>query len=194
MHKLTKLNKIIASLLNDALSTKKEYYDALSDLYNGGDFIKKFINDVQSILDNMYDYDYNGSNTIKAIIECLGRYGEVSYGGGTKVSKNRNNNACVAVIYAIKLLGRIMRSVLMRITLLTCNSACGLCYVNSRSCSRFSAPFIQARTLDRRVLKILASEYINAISKPVGDFYSSDVGSIVDKGGKDKALNIRCEP
>ena len=67
-----------------------------------------------------------------------------------------------------------------------------MCYVNAKSCSRFGAPFIQARTLDRRVLKVIASEVVKELGEEVGDYYdlNKSVDVVVELG--DKAYSLRC--
>jgi len=86
------------------------------------------------------------------------------------------------------LLRKVITSVLTHLALLSCNGACGMCYVNSRSCGRFGAPFIQARTLDRRLLKILASMIIEKVGKaPDGELAYSN-GAIVEFRGKTYSL------
>ncbi|MGC9106894.1 MAG: hypothetical protein ACP5IE_01705, partial [Infirmifilum sp.] len=101
-------------------------------------------------------------------------------GGMVKIDKSYEKSY-VQLLY---LLGRVVRGILMRFVLLKCNGSCGLCYINTRSCGRYGAPFIQGLTLDRRLLKILATSWIKEIGV---DFDRVDVEEIarVFLGGKE---------
>ncbi|MGC8542359.1 MAG: hypothetical protein ACP5NQ_00350 [Vulcanisaeta sp.] len=191
---------IISDLLEKILERGLKVYSDLekelrSNLYGTNDYVKRFMKDINFILrkrirsiDN-FEKSLNTNNTIienynikalRKIIEC--------------VSKRRSDdNTCKAIIYALKLLGRALRAVLIRISLLSCNGACGMCYVNTKSCGRFGAPFIQAETLDRRVLKIVASEIIKRMDIIVKDYYdvNKNVDTIAELGGETRA--IRCK-
>jgi hypothetical protein len=149
------LRSLVEELLERSLNIagKSSYLQQLYD--NRNNYIELFLNDVKSVLEN----------------------GCASQGATPRICasiRNRKNFDDDDVVYSVKALGRIMRGVLLRLALLTCNSACGHCYVNTRSCSRFSAPFIQARTLDRRVAKIVASEFVKLKFNGIQDIYSSD--------------------
>jgi hypothetical protein len=139
MQKGQVLRSIVEELLERSLhvagrsSQLRQIYD------NKDNYIELFLDDVKSVLKN-------GCGTRGAVPRIC--------------ESRRKDKYPPEVVYAARALGRIMRGMLLRLALLTCNSACGHCYVNARSCSRFSAPFIQARTLDRRVAKIVASEFV----------------------------------
>jgi len=151
MQKGQVLRSIVEELLERSLhvagrsSQLRQIYD------NKDNYIELFLDDVKSVLKN-------GCGTRGAVSRiCASR---------------RNGKYPRDVVYAVRALGRIMRGMLLRLALLTCNSACGHCYVNTRSCSRFSAPFIQARTLDRRVAKIVASEFVKLKFDSIQDLYN----------------------
>jgi hypothetical protein len=148
------LRSLVEELLERSLNIagKSSYLQQLYD--NRNNYIELFLNDVKSVLEN----------------------GCASHGAAPRICASIRNRKYFDddVVYSVKALGRIMRGVLLRLALLTCNSACGHCYVNTRSCSRFSAPFIQARTLDRRVAKIVASEFVKLKFNGIQDIYSSD--------------------
>ncbi|ADN49592.1 hypothetical protein [Vulcanisaeta distributa] len=189
------LNDLLTKMLERGLRTSGRFREFLHELYGTNDYVKRFIGGVNFILrSRIQDIDHlkelvrnsndivskYGTKALEKITECVGK-------------RRDGDDTCKAVIHALKLLGRALRAVLMRISLLSCNGACGMCYVNTKSCSRFGAPFIQARTLDRRVLKVLASELVRHMSDIVRDYYgvNKDVDVIVELGGEPRTL--RCE-
>ncbi len=151
MQKGQVLRSIVEELLERSLHVAGKS-GQLRQIYDNKDnYIELFLEDVKSVLKN-------GCGTSGAVPRiCASR---------------RKGEYPEYVEYAIKALGRIMRGMLLRLALLTCNSACGHCYVNTRSCSRYSAPFIQARTLDRRVAKIVASEFVKLKFDGIQDLYN----------------------
>jgi hypothetical protein len=151
MQKGQVLRSIVEELLERSLHVAGKS-SQLQQIYNNKDnYIELFLDDVRNVLK----------------IGC-GTRGAVS----RICASRRNGKYPRDVVYAVRALGRIMRGMLLRLALLTCNSACGHCYVNTRSCSRFSAPFIQARTLDRRVAKIVASEFVKLKFDGIQDLYN----------------------
>jgi hypothetical protein len=124
-------------------------------------FIDEFLNDIQFIL-------ALGKSKSGVVDKCVFR---------------KDDEQCETVVSSIKRLRRVLRGLLMRLALLSCNSACGMCYVNNESCSRYSAPFIQARTLDRRVAKIIASEFVKRYPE-VKDYCDVKDGVVVEVGGR----------
>lgn len=166
------LDKLFRALLRANAQAMSKELDNLKKLY-GEDYVDKFINDVIYILKSRKDDASNDSQ--KEILDCV-----------TKKRRNNNSDLCKSIISMLKLMGRVIRGVLMRISLLSCNGACGMCYVNTKSCSRFGAPFIQQRTLDRRALKILASELIKKGGKELNpeDYYKHNDIDVIELGGK----------
>lgn len=153
MQKGQVLRSIVEELLERSLQVSGKS-SQLMQIYNNKDnYIELFLDDVRSVLRT----GCGARGTVPRI--CASR---------------RNGRYPRDVVYAVRALGRIMRGMLLRLALLTCNSACGHCYVNTRSCSRFSAPFIQARTLDRRVAKIVASEFVKLKFNAIQNLYSPD--------------------
>ncbi len=193
-------HKIISDLLEKILERGLKTYSDLekelrSNLYGANDYVKRFMKDINFILQVRIESIDNFEkliNTNKTIIE---NYNIKALRKIIECVSNRrgDDNTCKAIIYALKLLGRALRAVLLRISLLSCNGACGMCYVNTKSCNRFGAPFIQAETLDRRVLKIVASEIIRNMGINVKDYYdvNENVDAIVELGGETRA--IRCK-
>jgi len=57
----------------------------------------------------------------------------------------------------VREIGRILEAALLRFVLTSCPTACGWCYINSSGCSESSAPWLQALTLNRRLLKHYAT-------------------------------------
>jgi len=169
MQKGQVLHSLVKELLERSLhvagrsSQLRQIYD------NKDNYIELFLDEVKSVLKN-------GCGTSGAVPRICASMRKGKY---PKYVKD-----------AIKALGRIMRGMLLRLTLLTCNSACGHCYVNTRSCSRFSAPFIQARTLDRRVAKIVASEFVKLKFDVVQELYNPnfepDIVARLKKGNYSK--------
>jgi len=151
MQKGQVLRSIVEELLERSLHVAGKS-SQLRQIYDNKDnYIELFLEDVKSVLKN-------GCGTRGAVPRiCASR---------------RKDEYPEYVEYAIKALGRIMRGMLLRLALLTCSSACGHCYVNTRSCSRYSAPFIQARTLDRRVAKIVASAFVKLKFDIIQDLYN----------------------
>jgi len=147
------LHSLVKELLERSLNVAGKS-SQLRQIYDNKDnYIELFLDEMKSVLKN-------GCGTRGAVPRiCASR---------------RKGKYPPDVVYAVKALGRIMRGMLLRLALLTCNSACGHCYVNTRSCSRFSAPFIQARTLDRRVAKIVASEFVKLGFDGIQNLYSPD--------------------
>jgi hypothetical protein len=169
MQKGQVLHSLVKELLERSLhvagksSQLKQIYD------NKDNYIELFLDEVKSVLKN-------GCGTHGAVPRiCASR---------------RKGKYLPEVVYAVRALGRIMRGMLLRLALLTCNSACGHCYVNTRSCSRFSAPFIQARTLDRRVAKIVASEFVKLKFDEIQNLYKPnfepDIVARLKKGNYSK--------
>jgi len=160
------LREIVKQLLRRSLEAAG-HDSSLSKEYRQ-DYLDKFIEDIKNVLKS----------------GCQGQVVSV-------ICKKRQGGSFSADIsYALKALGRIMRGILLRLALLTCNSACGYCYVNTKSCSRYSAPFIQAKTLDRRVAKILVSDFIKLKSKPVNDYYDPDE---LDKKDNDEYIIVKLD-
>ncbi len=149
------LRELVKQFLERSLDATG-YNNSLKQRY-GQNYLDEFIDDVKNVLKN------NCQGQSRSVI-CNSRQG---WSFSDDIS------------HALKALGRIMRGILLRLALLTCNSACGYCYVNAKSCSRYSAPFIQARTLDRRVAKILVSDFIKLQSQVINDYYDSEELDIV---------------
>jgi hypothetical protein len=171
------LRKLIRVLLRRALS-QRNLTNVLRNLYGAENSEERFIDDVSSMLETLA---VSGAvrNTQKYILDCLMQ---------RRSRSNQSIDNCEGVISSLVLLRKVITSVLTHLALLSCNGACGMCYVNSRSCGRFGAPFIQARTLDRRLLKILASMIIEKVGKaPDGELAYSN-GAIVEFRGKTYSL------
>jgi hypothetical protein len=173
------LRKLIRVLLRRALS-QRNLTNVLRNLYGAENSEERFIDDVSSMLETLA---VSGAvrNTQKYILDCLMQ---------RRSRSNQSIDNCEGVISSLVLLRKVITSVLTHLALLSCNGACGMCYVNSRSCGRFGAPFIQARTLDRRLLKILASMIIEKVGKaPDGELAYSN-GAIVEFRGR--AYSLGC--
>lgn len=156
----TLLREVVKKLLDISLdgNTKR----ILGEIYaKQTKFIDEFLNDIQFIL-------ALGKSNSGVVDKCVFR---------------KDDEQCETVVSSIKRLRRVLRGLLMRLALLSCNSACGMCYVNNESCSRYSAPFIQARTLDRRVAKITASEFVKRYPE-VKDYCDVKDGVVVEVGGR----------
>lgn len=169
MQKGQVLHSLVKELLERSLHVAGRS-SQLQHIYDNKDnYIELFLDEVKSVLKN-------GCGTSGAVPRiCASR---------------RKGKYPPEVVYAVRALGRIMRGMLLRLVLLTCNSACGHCYVNTRSCSRYSAPFIQARTLDRRVAKIVASEFVKLKFDVVQELYNPnfepDIVARLKKGNYSK--------
>ena len=169
MQKGQVLHSLVEELLERSLHVAGKS-SQLRQIYDNKDnYIELFLDEVKNVLKN-------GCGTRGAVPRiCASR---------------RKGKYPPDVVYAVRALGRIMRGMLLRLALLTCNSACGHCYVNTRSCSRFSAPFIQARTLDRRVAKIVASEFVKLKFDVIKDLYNPnfepDIVARLKKGNYSK--------
>jgi uncharacterized protein YbgA (DUF1722 family) len=151
MQKGQVLRSIVEELLERSLRVA-DRSSKLRQIYDNKDnYIELFLEDVKNILKN-------GCETRGTVPRIC--------------ASKRKGKYPPEVVYAVRALGRIMRGILLRLALLTCNSACGHCYVNTRSCSRFSAPFIQARTLDRRLAKIVASGFVKLKFDVIQDLYN----------------------
>jgi len=76
---------------------------------------------------------------------------------------------------------RVFDSTLRKLYLKSCNNVCGLCYLNSKFCGRYGAPWIQEKTLNRRLLKIFGSWLLrnsNLLRESLRDI---DLGKIIGK-------------
>jgi len=156
----TLLREVVKKLLYISLDNNTKRI--LAEIYaKQTKFIDEFLNDIQFIL------ALRKSNS-GVVDECVFR---------------KDDEQCETVVSSIKRLRRVLRGLLMRLALLSCNSACGMCYVNNESCSRYSAPFIQARTLDRRIAKIIASEFVKRYAE-VKDYCDVKDGVVVEVGGR----------
>jgi hypothetical protein len=156
----TLLREVVKKLLDTSLDSNTKRI--LGEIYaKQTKFIDEFLNDIQSIL-------ALGKSNSGVVDKCVFR---------------KDDEQCETVVSSIKRLRRVLRGLLMRLALLSCNSACGMCYVNNESCSRYSAPFIQARTLDRRVAKITASEFVKRYPE-VKDYCDVKDGVVVEVGGR----------
>jgi len=163
----TLLREVVKKLLDISLdgNTKR----VLGEIYaKQTKFIDEFLNDIQFIL-------ALGKSNSGVVDKCVFR---------------KDGEQCETVVSSIKRLRRVLRGLLMRLALLSCNSACGMCYVNNESCSRYSAPFIQARTLDRRVAKITASEFVKRYPE-VKDYCDVKDGVVVEVG--DRKYGVACD-
>jgi len=163
----TLLREVVKKLLDISLdgNTKR----ILGEIYaKQTKFIDEFLNDIQFIL-------ALGKSNSGVVDKCVLR---------------KDGEQCETVVSSIKRLRRVLRGLLMRLALLSCNSACGMCYVNNESCSRYSAPFIQARTLDRRVAKITASEFVKRYPE-VKDYCDVKDGVVVEVG--DRKYGVACD-
>jgi len=163
----TLLREVVKKLLDISLdgNTKR----ILGEIYaKQTKFIDEFLNDIQFIL-------ALGKSNSGVVDKCVFR---------------KDGEQCETVVSSIKRLRRVLRGLLMRLALLSCNSACGMCYVNNESCSRYSAPFIQARTLDRRVAKITASEFVKRYPE-VKDYCDVKDGVVVEVG--DRKYGVACD-
>ena len=189
------LRKLLVALLRANVPQNSDEYQRVKELYKNdkGDYIENFVKDINNLFEIIVKenkrkneekgYTTDTSNkilTLRKINECL------------KARRGNNDDTCRSIIHLLKLMGRALHGILMRISLLSCNGACGMCYVNTKSCSRFGASFVQARTLDRRVLKIVASELVKKAGrelKPV-DYYkqSEGVDPVVEVSGKPFSL------
>jgi len=156
----TLLREVVKKLLYISLDNNTKRI--LAEIYaKQTKFIDEFLNDIQFIL-------ALGKSNSGVVNECVFR---------------KDDEQCETVVSSIKRLRRVLRGLLMRLALLSCNSACGMCYVNNESCSRYSAPFIQARALDRRVAKIIASEFVKRYPE-VKDYCNVKDGVVVEVGGR----------
>ena len=156
----THLREVVKKLLEISLDNNTKR--TLAEIYvKQTKFIDEFLNDIQFTL----------------------ALGKSNSGVVNKCVFSKDDEQCETVVSSIKRLRRVLRGLLMRLALLSCNSACGMCYVNNESCSRYSAPFIQARTLDRRVAKIIASEFVKRYPE-VKDYCDVKDGVVVEVGGK----------
>ena len=156
----TLLREVVKKLLYISLDNNTKRI--LAEIYaKQTKFIDEFLNDIQFIL-------ALGKSNSGVVDKCVVR---------------KDDEQCETVVSSIKRLRRVLRGLLMRLALLSCNSACGMCYVNNESCSRYSAPFIQARTLDRRVAKIIASEFVKRYPE-VKDYCDVKDGVVVEVGGR----------
>ena len=172
------LRKLIRVLLRRALS-QRNLTNVLQNLYGAENSEERFIDDVSSMLETLA---VSGAvrNTQKYILDCLMQR--------RSQSSNQSINDCEEIISSLVLLRKVITSVLTHLALLSCNGACGMCYVNSRSCGRFGAPLIQARTLDRRLLKILASMIIEKVGKALDGELAYSNGAIVEFRGRTYSL------
>jgi hypothetical protein len=156
----TLLREVVKKLLDISLDNNTKRI--LAEIYaKQTKFIDEFLNDIQFIL-------ALGKSNSGVVDKCVFR---------------KDDEQCETVVSSIKRLRRVLRGLLMRLALLSCNSACGMCYVNNESCSRYSAPFIQAKTLDRRVAKIIASEFVKRYPE-VKDYCDVKDGVVVEVGGR----------
>ena len=154
------LREVVKKLLDISLDNNTKR--TLAEIYaKQTKFIDEFLNDIQFTL----------------------ALGKSNSGVVDKCVFSKDDEQCETVVSSIKRLRRVLRGLLMRLALLSCNSACGMCYVNNESCSRYSAPFIQARTLDRRVAKIIASEFVKRYPE-VKDYCDVKDGVVVEVGGR----------
>lgn len=177
------LKSLLIALLRGIVENNEEY-KKLKELYgNADDYIDQFIHDIQFIIKSrMIKKELATTYTQSEIMKCF--TGE----------RKKNDDLCKSIIHMLKLVGRVLRGILMRLSLLSCNGACGMCYVNTKSCSRFSASFIQVRTVDRRVLKIIASEIVKKMGKELNpnDYYRQGkcISPEFELGGK--PFTFRC--
>jgi hypothetical protein len=156
----TLLREVVKKLLDISLDNNTKR--TLAEIYaKQTKFIDEFLSDIQFTL----------------------ALGKSNSGVVDKCVFSKDDEQCETVVSSIKRLRRVLRGLLMRLALLSCNSACGMCYVNNESCSRYSAPFIQARTLDRRVAKIIASEFVKRYPE-VKDYCDVKDGVVVEVGGR----------
>jgi hypothetical protein len=156
----TLLREVVKKLLDISLDNNTKR--TLAEIYaKQTKFIDEFLNDIQFTL----------------------ALGKSNSGVVDKCVFSKDDEKCETVVSSIKRLRRVLRGLLMRLALLSCNSACGMCYVNNESCSRYSAPFIQARTLDRRVAKIIASEFVKRYPE-VKNYCDVKDGVVVEVGGR----------
>ena len=171
------LASLINYLLRQALNTRG-LINALRNIYPVSNVEERFTRDASSLL-KLLKEKKEMSDEQRAIIDCLRRK-EGVYVRGREID-------CEGVRSSLILLRKVVSSVLARLALLSCNGACGMCYVNTKSCGRFGASFIQARTLDRRLLKILATGIVESLGEAGGGCGAGstcDGGVVVEFGGK----------
>ena len=171
------LASLINYLLRQALNTRG-LINALKNIYPVSNVEERFTRDASSLL-KLLKEKKEMSDEQRAIIDCLRRK-EGVYVRGREID-------CEGVRSSLILLRKVVFSVLVRLALLSCNGACGMCYVNTKSCGRFGASFIQARTLDRRLLKILATGIVESLGEAGGGCGAGstcDGGVVVEFGGK----------
>jgi hypothetical protein len=65
-------------------------------------------------------------------------------------------------------ISNIILSSFSRYFLLTCNSACGWCYVNTRSCEEVQDPLLQVHTLNRKLLNLYVAWIIRRLAETGG--------------------------
>jgi hypothetical protein len=77
----------------------------------------------------------------------------------------------------------IIKTVLSRLTLRTCNTACGMCYFSRVSCM-FSDPNVQVKLLNRRLLKL----YATLITEELGQYCKNNCIARAEFGGKEVCI------
>lgn len=131
------LRNILLVLLTKLLDRKKQYKSALIELYSP-QAIAQTRDLANRVLQDLHDMANGGKNAL---------YGEL-------------NNKEDLVNLVVDVAGMI-KSVLLKLTLKSCEDACGFCYVNIHSC-RFSSQLAQKSLLSRRLAKLYAMYLLNS--------------------------------
>jgi hypothetical protein len=85
----------------------------------------------------------------------------------------------------------IILSSFSRYFLLTCNSACGWCYVNTRSCEEVQDPLLQVHTLNRKLLNLYVAWIIRRLAE-TGGYRKVEVRRLESgERAREDAINVR---
>jgi len=99
------------------------------------------------------------------------------------------------VMFLVRNAYNIIRATFSRFFLLSCVSACGWCYLNTKSCEETDIPDLQALTLDRRLLNVYVAWALRRalehnINPSINVIEGRDGDVVVRVNGKDIAIKV----
>jgi hypothetical protein len=152
-------------------SVKRKYM--ISRLVSENDWIESFLNDISNLLklnkesEILIKFIYNASD------------------------KNEREERREFVHRLAEEIFNIILSSFSRYFLLTCNSACGWCYVNTRSCEEVQDSLLQVHTLNRKLLNLYVAWIIRRLAE-TGGYRKVEVRRLESgERAREDAINVR---
>lgn len=151
---------------------KREYI--IFRLVRENNWIESFLNDISNL--------FKSNIESKILIEFV-------YGASNKNEREKRREFVRRLAEEIF---NIILSSFSRYFLLTCNSACGWCYVNTRSCEEVQDPLLQVRTLNRKLLNLYVAWTITKRLAEGGSYGKVEVRRLESgERAREDAINVR---